>query len=80
MKFFQTRRFVAVVLFAFLHLAGLYAQSPAAEPMQDFMRQTGKINVVVAVIVVIFIGIVVWMWRMDRNLSRLEHQIFNDNE
>lgn len=80
MKFSQTRRIVAVVLFAFLHLAGLFAQPTATEPMQDYMRQTGKINVVVAVIVVIFIGIVVWMWRMDRNLSRLEHQIFNDNE
>ena len=79
MKFFKTRRSVAMILFGFLHLAHLSAQ-PAAEPMQDFMRQTGKIYVVVAVIVCIFIGLVVWLWRMDKNLTNLEHQILNENE
>lgn len=43
----------------------------------DFMRSTGKIYVCVAVIVSIFIGIVLFMIRMDRKLSKLEQQIID---
>jgi CcmD family protein len=46
----------------------------------DFMRQTGKIYVVVAVILVIFAGIAWYLWRLDRRLTELEHQISNSDE
>jgi len=45
----------------------------------DFMRSTGKIYVVVAVIVAIFIGIVLFLIYLDRKLAKLENQI-NDND
>lgn len=45
----------------------------------DFMRSTGKIYVVVAVIVTIFIGIVLFLIYLDRKLTKLENQI-NDND
>lgn len=41
----------------------------------DFMRNTGKIYVVVAVIVTIFIGIVLFLVYLDRRLTKLEDQI-----
>lgn len=41
----------------------------------DFMRSTGKIYVVVAVIAAIFIGIVVFLTYLDRKLTKLENQI-----
>lgn len=41
----------------------------------DFMRSTGKIYVVVAVIVAIFIGIVLFLLYLDRKLTKLENQI-----
>lgn len=41
----------------------------------DFMRNTGKIYVVVAVIVTIFIGIVLFLVYLDRKLTKLEDQI-----
>lgn len=46
----------------------------------DFMRSIGKIYVVVAVIVVLFIGIFIFLLNIDRKLSKLETQIFKDNE
>ncbi len=78
MENFRNRKVAAALAPMLLASSGLAAQ--AAEPMQDFMRQTGKINVVVAVIVVIFIGLATWLWRLDSKLTKLEHQIFQDNE
>ena len=45
----------------------------------DFMRSIGKIYAVVAVILAIFIGIVVFLMYLDRKLTKLENQINNDD-
>jgi CcmD family protein len=45
----------------------------------DFMRSMGKMYVVVAVIVTIFLGIVIFLVFLDRRLTRIENQI-TDNE
>jgi len=47
----------------------------AEEPVLDFFRSKGKINVVVAVLVAIFIGIVLFLISLDRKISRLENRI-----
>ena len=83
MKFFNFPKIKALVLLAclpLLHLAAQASQTAQREPVQDFMRQSGKIYVVVAVIVLIFLGLVVWLWRLDRKLTKIEHQIFQNNE
>lgn len=50
--------------------------SLSAQPAEaDFMRSTGKIYVVVAVIVAIFIGLVFFLLYLDRRLTKLEDQI-----
>lgn len=51
----------------------LLAQTP--EPPADFLRSVGKLYVVVAVIVVVFLGLALYLWRLDRRLSRIEDQI-----
>ncbi len=38
----------------------------------DFMRSLGKIYVVIAVIIAIFIGIVIFLIFLDRRLTKLE--------
>jgi CcmD family protein len=38
----------------------------------ELMRQNGKIYVVVGVLVIIFIGIIVYMITLDRRISRME--------
>ena len=48
-----------------------------AQQDTDFMRSMGKMYVVVAVILAIFIGIIIYLIRLDRKLTKLEDQIKN---
>ena len=75
MKFFRIRVFLLIILSLLLSLP------PAlAEGNRDFMRETGKINVVVAVLIVIFLGIVWYLVRLERKLTNFERQIHDDHE
>lgn len=50
-----------------------HAQETAANaPNADVMRSNGKIYVVVAVIVTIVIGIFIYLFSLDRKISRME--------
>jgi len=42
--------------------------------MADAMRSNGKIYVVVAVLVTILAGLILYMFRLDRKISRLEKE------
>ena len=44
--------------------------------MADIMRSNGKIYVVIAVIVAIFAGIIIYLVRLDRKLTKLEKNHF----
>ncbi len=47
----------------------------------DFMRSIGKIYVVVAVLLAIFVGIIVFLIYLERKISQLEkHSNHSDNE
>lgn len=73
MKFFKTRIFLTNILFLAISLPPSMAQGN-----RDFMRETGKINVVVGVILLIFLGIVSYLVRLERKITKLEHQIKDD--
>ncbi|MDX2134244.1 MAG: hypothetical protein SFV52_05645 [Saprospiraceae bacterium] len=75
MKFFSKRLFLMIVLFHQLYLPELWAQSSG-----DFMRETGKIGVVVGVILLIFLGLILYLVRLDRKLTKLEQQINDQHE
>jgi len=45
--------------------------------MADLMRNNGKIYVVIAVMLTILAGLIVFMMRLDRKISQLEKQNFN---
>ncbi|MEM9919601.1 MAG: CcmD family protein [Bacteroidota bacterium] len=49
-----------------------------AQGGEDFLRSTGKIYVVVGVILSMFIGIIWYMVYLDRKLTKLENQIKED--
>jgi hypothetical protein len=53
----------------------VFAQEKSEVGMADKMRANGKIYVVVAVILTIFAGIVIYLIRLDRKMSRLEKNI-----
>lgn len=65
------------ILTAFLVLFSL-TTGAAQTGSTDFMRSMGKMYVVVAVIVAVFIGIVLFLVVLDRRLTKIENQI-NDH-
>jgi hypothetical protein len=44
----------------------------------DFLNSIGKIYVVVIVIMVLFAGIISFLFRLDQKITKLENQIKND--
>ena len=66
-------------IFLFLQLVlfqhPLLAQVPIE--MADMMRQNGKIYVIVAIVVFILVGMVVYLVFLDRKISRLEREMTN---
>jgi CcmD family protein len=70
-------RAVALLL-PLLLLAGVaFAQTSAADQpeMADALRASGKIYVVVLVIVIILSGLLAYLVRLDRKVSRLEREV-----
>ncbi|MEM1121630.1 MAG: CcmD family protein [Bacteroidota bacterium] len=61
---------------AFLFLQLVFIPSIVAQNNNpDFMQSIGKIYVVVAVIVTIFIGIVIYLFSLQKKIKQLEDQI-----
>jgi uncharacterized membrane protein YcjF (UPF0283 family) len=60
---------ITLLLFSF----SIFAQTEQPE-MADAMRSNGKIYVVVVVCLVILLGLVAYVIRVDRNISRLENK------
>lgn len=66
-------RTIKLLVFVLLP-AILFAQSNL-----DFLRNTGKIYSVVAVICVIFLGIVLYLLRLDKKIKNLEEKFNNES-
>jgi len=49
---------------------------PTTTTSLDVMRSNGKIYVVVAVVLVILCGLFLYVWRLDKKITKLE---LNDN-
>jgi len=49
-----------------------------AQSNSDFLRSTGKIYSVVAVIAILFLGIIYFLFRLDKKVSEIEKQITNE--
>jgi ABC-type amino acid transport system permease subunit len=52
---------------------GIFAQDKKVE-MADTMRSNGRIYVVVAVVVTILLGLILYVTRLDRKMTRLEKE------
>ena len=63
------------ILFFFISmLFTLIAFSQEKVTMADTMRSNGRIYVVVAVVVTILAGLILYLFRLDRKISRLEKE------
>jgi heme/copper-type cytochrome/quinol oxidase subunit 2 len=69
-------RAIALLLPLLLLAQAAFAQANAAEPeMADALRASGKIYVVVLVLVIIVTGLLVYLIRLDGKVSRLEKEV-----
>ena len=68
--------FLGLLLFFGMSISTpLIAQTTNGQPtMATLMRSNGKIYVVVAVLLVIFISIILYLFRLERKINRLEKQ------
>lgn len=68
----------AIVVFSFISLL-MQAQENIKQKteMADLMRSNGKIYVVIAVIITILAGLIIYLRRVDRKIGRLEKEAFN---
>lgn len=55
------------------------AQQPGEVEMADTLRSSGKIYVVVAVLLIILIGLIIFLIRIDRKVSKLEKKNQNNS-
>jgi len=65
------------ILLSFLMLflsTFLFAQANNDVEMADQMRSSGKIYVVIATIVIIFIGLAIYLFTIDRRLKKIEKE------
>jgi len=62
---------IVFLLICMLTYVTVFAQSAQVE-MADAMRKSGKIYVVIATIVIIFIGLAIYLFSIDRRLKKIE--------
>jgi ABC-type spermidine/putrescine transport system permease subunit II len=67
--------FLTSLSFSALNL--VFSQQNLPVQMADTMRSNGKIYVVVAVIVTLFIGIVAYLITLDKKIAKLEKETNN---
>lgn len=62
---------IVLMLICMINAVALFAQGTDVK-MADTMRSNGRIYVVVAVVLTILIGLILYVIRIDRKLSKLE--------
>lgn len=70
---FKHIKYNTILIFSFLNSMICFAQESNVD-MADGMRENGKIYVVVAVLCIVFAGIVSYLIVLDRKLTKFEKQ------
>ena len=66
------KKLLSVLIFLFAYTA-IFAQTTDVE-MADTMRSSGKIYVVITIIAIIFVGLAIFLFSIDRRVKKLERQ------
>ncbi|HEX6191625.1 MAG TPA: CcmD family protein [Chitinophagaceae bacterium] len=69
----RSKKIIAAFTLLMMMSMNMSAQEKVVE-MADTMRSNGRIYVVVAVILTILIGLILYLWRIDRKISKLEKE------
>ncbi|WP_143307630.1 CcmD family protein [Chitinophaga vietnamensis] len=65
---------LTVLLLLVSVLANAQQQDTETGPVNEFFRSNGKIYVIVGVLVIIFLGIVLFLINLDRKIGKLEER------
>jgi CcmD family protein len=65
---------LSVLLLLLLSCVSVFAQETQSVEMADVMRSSGKIYVVIATIVIIFAGLAIYLFSIDRRLKKIEKE------
>jgi len=60
------------IILPILCSASVFAQGAKGVDMADELRSSGKIYVVIATIAIIFIGLAIFLFSIDRRLKKIE--------
>ena len=63
---------LSLLILMFLTTATVFAQKTTDVEMADTMRSSGKIYVVIATIAIIFAGLAIYLFSIDRRLKKIE--------
>lgn len=63
--------FLLVLLLSFITV---FAQNDQSVEMADVFRSSGKIYVVIATIAIVFIGLAIFLFSIDRRLKKIEKE------
>ena len=63
-----------VLILLTLNSIAVFAQNSDKPEMADVFRSSGKIYVVVATISIIFIGLAIYLFSIDRRLKKIEKE------
>ncbi|MDB5144308.1 MAG: CcmD family protein [Mucilaginibacter sp.] len=61
-----------ILLCLALYNIAAFAQQPNNVDMADTMRSSGKIYVVISTISIIFVGLAIYLFSIDRRLKKIE--------
>ena len=70
-KYFKS---LLVILIAHVCVISVHAQDAAANANTDLMRSNGKIYVVMAVVATIVTGLFLYVYSIDKKISKLENK------
>lgn len=65
------KKLASTLLFCLVFAESLKAQMPEVE-MAESLRQDGKIYVVVLIMCILFLGVALYLFLLDRKLTKLE--------
>ena len=65
---------ISVLASLLLAYTTIFAQQGQPVEMADAMRSSGKIYVVIATIAIIFVGLAIYLFSIDRRLKKIEKE------
>ena len=65
---------IYVSAFLLLSYTALFAQQNQPVEMADAMRSSGRIYVVIAIIAIVFAGLAIYLFSIDKRLKKIEKE------